>query len=437
MRRNKILHSLGAISVFAVLAPSVYASGFQVFETNASGLGNAFAGAAAESADAASEFDNPASIVRLKNPELDASGVVVMSHGNFYVDSIQFPVPGGKNPVNPLGTSVLPAIHFTSPITERLFFGFGTTVPFGYFTDYGESSLSSNYSAKSQIEAININPSLAYKITEKLSFGLGFDAQYLKAVYNRTVKSFPIPIAPNTTFAINARLLNSCDDWGYGWNAGLLYQFDPCTRVGLSYRSLVRHSPSGDAKLQGSATLATPKGSLVIPIPLFWDLNTNIDLPEMVLLSGYHDFNEKIAGMATVEYTHWSRFSDLPMRLTNGIVNSTITIHEGFHNTFRCALGGNYRFNEHWMWRVGAAYDQSPVDDDNRTTPLPDGNRVWLSTGLQYIFNHYVTADIGYAHLFIESGKVNNIDPLSGHIVGHYDNNYANLLGCQLSVKFN
>lgn len=450
--QKKVIKSFGAVGLLAILAPAVFASGFQTSETNGSGLGNAYAGGAAVAADAGSEFDNPAGMVRLKSTELDASGVAVIAHGNFKVDSMSnimhfngLPLLAkntGNNPVNPLDTNYLPSVHLVAPINERFFFGFGATVPFGYSTDYGENSLSSNFGTKSYIKTINLNPSLAFKINNHFSVGLGFDAQYLKAELNRTFVALPTFLIPQIlSVATNSRIFTTADDWAYGWNAGLLYQYDDATRFGLSYRSSIRHTPTGDMKLKGSAEIATP----LIPIPpinvnLGWDAETTINLPETVLLSGYHDFNQHVAAMASIEYTHWSRFDQLNLHFTNGtslVSVLNMNMKENFRNTFRYSLGGNYRFNENWMWRVGAAYDQSPVTDSNRTIPLPDGDRTWLATGLQYTFNKYFTADAGYAHIFIKNGTVNNVDPIAGNITGHYNDNHANLLGIQLAVKFN
>jgi long-chain fatty acid transport protein len=428
MQHKELIKKLMLLGALAMVSSNGFAAGFQSFETNGSGMGNAYAGGAAIGDDASKEFDNPASIVRLNHPELDISNVFVFAHSTFIAGQMDHPIPGAKNPVDILGTFELPSIHFTSPLTERLYFGFGVTVPFGYSTNYGYDAVSSLYAQKSEISAININPSFAYKVTNKFSVGLGFNVQYLNATYNR---AFMMPLVEQ--MLLQGHMMNKADDWGYGWNAGLLYQFDEKSRIGLSYRSHVYHSPTGDAKING----AIIGGPTPIPVAYYWNLDSDVDLPETVLLSGYHDFNDKIAAMASISYTHWSRFDDLCLKFANGAFPMpNITAHEGFHNSFRFSLGGNYRFNEHFLWRVGAAFDQSPVDDGNRTAPLPDSNRIWLSTGLQYVFNHYVTADAGYSHIFLANGSLHNVDPVYGLITGRYNNNFANLLGVQLSIKF-
>jgi long-chain fatty acid transport protein len=38
------------------------------------------------------------------------------------------------------------------------------------------------------------------------------------------------------------------DEWGFGWNAGILYELDKNNRYGLTYRSEVKIDFDGDYK---------------------------------------------------------------------------------------------------------------------------------------------------------------------------------------------
>jgi long-chain fatty acid transport protein len=426
MRKHQLLTAICSVSLLAVLGSTAYASGFESFETNASGLGNAYAGGAAIADDASTEFDNPAGIVRLANPEVDLGGVIIMAHGKFHEDQTSNPLAWGSNTANPLGTNYMPSLHFVAPLFDRLYFAFGMTVPFGYFTDYEQTSIASDWATESRIMTINLNPSFAFKINDKFSIGAGFDAQYLQAKLNRYVK-----VLIDTDEA-------KADDWGYGWNAGIMYQFNDATRLGLSYRSQVTHRPEGN---NSEERLGMPLG---IGNGLYtYDISTGITIPEVITFSAYHEFSEKIAAMATLNWTHWCKFQQLDMRFTNGfsplgksLPDKDMILPESFHNTYHVALGFNYKIDEHWKLKFGTAYDQSPVDDANRTIQLPDADRIWLATGAEYTFNHYVVVNAGYAHIFIRNGSMNFNDPVVSNIKGHYDHVYANLIGLQVNVKF-
>ncbi|MCL5261557.1 MAG: OmpP1/FadL family transporter [Gammaproteobacteria bacterium] len=435
MRFTKTLSLLLFSVLSGVFSQNIFASAFQSFETSGSGLGNAYAGAAAAAADdVAYEFDNPAGITRIKHPEMALSGVAAIVHSSFTVDHVTplspMSVLLGKNTASPMGTNYLPAFHFATPIINRLFFGFGVTVPFGYFTEYPDDSVASSFATKSRIMTINLNPSLAYQFNDNFSIGVGFDAEYLKADLNRYV-NMQIPILKSS---YQNRITNSADGWGYGWNIGLLYQFNPGTRIGLAYRSKIDNSIAGNGN--GHEVRISP----LSPAPLIanknWDVKSTINLPDMVTLSMYHDFTQSLAGMASVIYTRWDCFDYLTLKFSGSEAPSSgISIHEAFHDSFRYSLGLNYRINDQWLLRFGTAYDQSPVSNQYRTIELPDADRVWLTTGVKYTLNDYFSADLGYAHVFIMNGSVNQSDPAIGNIVGHYDHNYANLVGLQVNVK--
>ena len=91
--------------------------------------------------------------------------------------------------------------------------------------------------------SVNINPSVAYKVTDQLSVGAGFSAQYLKAKLSSAVDfgtrwySLGIPgLLPQQNDGF-AELEG--DSWGVGYNFGLLYEFNKNTRVGyrLSFKN--------------------------------------------------------------------------------------------------------------------------------------------------------------------------------------------------------
>lgn len=101
------------------------------------------------------------------------------------------------------------------------------------------------------------------------------------------------------------------------------------------------------------------------------------------------------------------------------------------------ALGASYKANEHWTFKGGVAWDQSPIRSAAyRPTSLPDKDRYWVAIGAQYAINKQTRIDIGYAHLFIRDTSINNAtDPNKGTVRGSYDSQ-ANIIGVQISHQF-
>ena len=65
--------------------------------------------------------------------------------------------------------------------------------------------------------------------------------------------------------------------------------------------------------------------------------------------------------------------------------------------------------NEAWKLRFGLAYDQTPVPNaEYRLTSLPDNNRTWFSTGVQWKPEKNMALDFGVAYLYLKDADINN-----------------------------
>lgn len=424
MKPTKLLATCSAMMLVGAVSTS-YAGGFQLFEAGVSALGNAFAGTAAVANDASIEFYNPAGMTHLKHPEFSiaATGIQLNTRVNIYnaVNTTKFTVPiiqppptfavsapvTGGSTSYPGGWNLVPAFHFVYP-WHRVAFGFGIDAPFGLQTQYKDDSMARFLATRSRIIVINAGPSVAFQVTPKLSVGVGFDVQYLKANLDQDVAIVPGPInlpgpLPDLP-AVDGTFTNSGDDFGYGWNAGVLYQFTPDTRVGFAYRSKVSH------RLEGNANLDLGNTGIEQLASTFGNVSSNITLPDYMNLSLFHAFNQKFDVMAGVNFTHWSEIQNVTLNFSGPIAESvkTITVPLDFRNTWRFSLGADYHPTQKWTLRVGTAYDQSPVDSDtSRTFRLPDNNRYWLAAGVGYKFSPALSVDLGYSHLFVKDSHIN------------------------------
>ena len=117
-----------------------------------------------------------------------------------------------------------------------------------------------------------------------------------------------------------------------------------------------------------------------------------------------------------------------------------------FDNAWRIALGVNYFSSEKWTFRGGLAWDQSPVNDQNRTVRLPDNDRYWLALGAQYKFGKGGALDFGYTHLFVQSASINQTKQsvlptaagpvtITNNVTGDYDNS-VDIIGIQFTWTF-
>jgi long-chain fatty acid transport protein len=431
------------------------AAGFFLIEQSVSSMGNAYAGSSAEAPDASVIWFNPAGMTRICGNELVAGGHVVIPRVKFHNhDSIYKPdgFPGqgllleGGNGHNAGEAALVGNFYASRQVNDCLWIGFGVTSPFGLVTDYGHEWVGRYYAIRSQLLTININPCVAYKINNCWSIGAGFSAMYLHAKLSNAIDfgyvlGNPPFSAPNPALwqNVDGRAIVKGNSWGFGGNVGILWE--PCcgTRVGLAYRSEVKHNIKGSAKFKDVPQIIGG---------FFPDqrVKSDVRLPSIVSLSGYHEFNSCWAILGDISWFKWDVIKDLTFHFKDPtlLLSETSTTTLKWENTFRYSLGATYRPNCCWAFRIGAAYDKSPVRSKEYATPrVPDADRIWTTLGAHYQWNQCLGFDVGYAHLFAREPKVDKTDSfgpgqedfLKGALIGHW-NASTDIISAQVVWNF-
>lgn len=416
MTLNKVYRLL-LVSGMAIGAASVaQASAFQIWEQDAAAIGDYHAGGAAEANDASTEWYNAAGMTRLKHQQLSlgATGIIVSARykGSVTSDAL-FPVTSSGT-TNGGTANLVPNLHYVAPINDKWAFGFGVTVPFGLSTDYPSNSFAAGAATKTKVEVIDIAPSLAYQINRVVSIGVGPDAQYLDGTFDNAVQ-FTTNLADADT--------NTGNDWAWGFHAGMLFQFTPHTRLGISYRSQVVHH------MKGKSEIATT------PPQTNDNLKLRVTMPAYTMLSFYHDFNKRWSVMATAAYTQWSVIQNLILQnVATPTGSQTVTIPQGFRNTWNFALGAHYRPNQKWTLMGGLGFDETPVNREDRNIRLPDNDHYALAAGAKYHVTQNLAIGGGYSHIFMHTATINNTNNVGGDVVTQTGNvkGDANIIGLQL-----
>ncbi len=431
-----------AVTALCFSTPNAYAGGFSLFgEGNGLNAGDFGAGVAAEAGDASTLNYNPAGLARLKGQQLVVSGNYVAVSGKFNGTStwstttvpLTFTqtannVSGGRN-------GFIPAFYYSRQLTDKLGFGVGAYVPFGLETNWSPLGPVRYAATKSSLHVINVAPGLGAKVTDRLSFGAAFDFQYAK-VNLSSVVGIPIAPRPFTPTFFDSTSSNTGVSFGFGGHAGLLFQPDEHTRVGLTYFSRIQHQFEGSSTLTGQIVTGGAGVGTFRSTALFSDTAT---FPAHVVLSGYRDVNNKVALMGTVAWVEWSTLTHLAMNnlAAPGPAFARVVVPENFRNTWRVAGGMKYHVNEKVTLRGGVGYDQTPTNNADRNLRLPDGNRVAVAVGGHYQYNDKLGVDVGWTHLFMKRARINNTTVVTtsrvnvvGNVRGH-----ANIFGGQLTWK--
>mgnify|MGYP001373235619 CR=1 FL=1 len=397
---------LAACLTLAACGSAAHAAGYALIEQNASGLGNAYAGQAASAQDASTIFFNPAGMTMLPDRQVVLAGHLIKPQAEF--SGGVTPNIGGGNGGDAGGLAFVPNAYFAFRLTPDVHLGIGAFAPFGLKTDYDSTWVGRVHAIESELKTINVNPSIAWKLNDTLSLGAGVSIQYIEATLtNATGAGLPPVIG-----AVKG------DDYGWGFNLGLLWKASERTRFGLAYRSKIDHTLEGDLKMNGAVVVA----------PVYAD----VTLPDSASLSAFHRINDRWDVMADVSWTSWSRFDVLNVVNAAGV--SVTSTPENWDDTWRVSVGANWRLNDRLMLRGGIAYDETPVSDRYRTARIPDEDRTWLAFGAQYRLSPQSLIDVGYAHLFVKDARIDELrTPLT--LRGEYDS-AVDILSVQLTHTF-
>ncbi len=433
----KAVSSLRIVSalVLGLGTASVHAAGFQLLEQNASGMGNAYAGSAAIADNASTIFFNPAGMTQLEGINVSAGASAIKPSFKFKNEgSTGFGGTAGRggNGGDAGSLGVVPNAYISWQLNPSWYIGLGIGAPFGLMTEYDDDNWVGRYhSKKFSIESINVNPSIAYKVNDQLSIGAGVNWMHLDAEFSRAA---PL-VHPLAGYLGDMDATVNMKGDGWGWNLGMTYQVTPETRLGLSYRSKVKIDADGKTKVRNH-NVTNP--AAIPGIAQQANASTTVELPDTAVFSVVHDLNSQWQLLGDISWTGWSSIKSLDIKNTGNPLVTSDGLDLRFRDTWRLALGANYKLNHQWTLKTGVAYDQSPVDSSKyRPTSLPDNDRYWLSFGVQYNHNDRTTVDVGYTHLFLKNTSINNDTAAreKGIVRGEYKSN-ANMIGVQLSHRF-
>ncbi len=431
-------------------AGAANAAGFALIEQSGSGMGNAYAGAAATAEDASTIFFNPAGMTYLPDSQLVVALHAIRPSAEFgNDDSHRAALTGGLATLGGDGgdagdLALVPNIYFARAVSDNVRLGIGISAPFGLKTEYGGGWVGRYQAIKSELKTININPSIAFKVGNQLSLGFGVSAMRASAELTNAVDFGTICAASLAGCGVGATFQQhdglarlEGDDWGFGWNAGAIFQVTNATRFGLAYRSQVHQTLDGTIKFSN-----VPAAFAVSPALTATFANGNITAklttPDSLSASLVHQFDPQWDVMADLTWTRWSKFERLTAVRSSGAIVSDVP--ENWENTIRASIGASYRYNDALKARVGLAYDESPVSTKFRTPRIPDNDRVWLSLGVGYQLFPTASLDVGYTHIFVRDTSINKVNDASSALLrdlvaGSYDSN-VNILSVQYTHRF-
>ncbi len=405
---RKFYYTVSVIAVSALFAQSAYAAGFAVHEQSAASQGNAYAGIAAGGDDISSSFFNPATLARYSGIHAVGSFSVVAGQADFTPHSATTvfgtPITGGDGG-NLIRTGYVPAFTGSWEFTPDWFLGLSVNAPYGFETEGDGGWIGRYHALGSKLRGVEIDPMVAWKAADWVSFGAGFRAMKLSArlssnidIGTASAAGGGVPLFTPGDPAFDSVASIKGDDWAYGYTLGMTLTPMPDTRIGIGYRSKM------DATLRGTAdfTLSPQGQALSFASGQLVDTGATaaVTTPETVTLGIEHDLSPQWTVGAEADWTRWSRFQEIRVQFDNPAQADDVT-RENWKDSWFLSLGATYHPDDDWTLRAGVAYDEGVIQSGAQRGPrIPDSDRYWASLGAGYKLTEATTINAAYSHIF-------------------------------------
>jgi long-chain fatty acid transport protein len=426
---NKTVVTLAALTSILPALP-VDAAGLWLYEMGTPDVGTASAGMASRASDAATAFANPAGMTRLGRSQLMVGAQPMYGDIQFDTEEATF---GGGDGGNAGGFSPTGSLAYVHSLSSDLKFGatFGSYLGLG--VDFKDTWAGRYYIQEEDFLTAIANGAVGYRVNDWLSVGGG-----LSVVYGE------LDAQTNLHNAFDGggdgRMKFKADDTAFGWNAGLLIEPRPDTRVGLTFISKVDLKYKDKPSYKG----AGPRLSAALGLSGLADAETKFDftLPDQLMLSTYHELTPDIALMLDLGWQKWSEFGQIGLSIdtttaTGETLAPSTTADANFQDTWHIALGARYRLNALWSVSAGFAYDSSPVSNSDRSIVLPLDRQYRYAAGVQYALRKDIT--LGAAYEYMDAGKApidQSGNALKGDLKGRFDDNAFHILALSMNWTF-
>lgn len=430
--KNSTIKLTAAAVLVAGSISAAQAGGFQLMEQSVAGLGRAYAGAGVVGDDISAVWYNPAGMTLLPGTQFQFGGAFA---------ALDLPVKDNAgNTDNGRKHAVpIPNMFLTHQINESAWFGIGLTVPYGMATEYGRGYTLADKGMNSEIKVFDINPNLAFKLTDKVSIGFGASLEYAQAF----VESAITPSATGPYGRLKAT------SWAAGFNLGVMWEPVETVRVGLAYRSSVKHTAKGELKIGAGDTSRTTY------VPGLTSSSNGakatLKAPQTVNLSATWEVTPKWRVSGLIHWSDWSTFKTLDISTDNpyaqgsiSLINaalhngngSKISIKNNWKDSWLFTLGTDYTINDEWTVRGGVAYEKSPVQSNYRLTIIPDMDRMWFTLGATWHVTKQLQGDFGFAWIHGIGNKNVYDSQTNSEVVGKFKRCESYLFGAQMVYKF-
>lgn len=280
-------------------------------------------------------------------------------------------------------TLLSPFAYLAMPLDSAHHWVVGLSVnsPFGYDTKWPADWQGRSLVRESRIRTLYVQPTVAYRVSNRFSLGAGVDLVGADYKLDRAVGEFD-----------GASAAYKASGQGIGFNVGIYGRAGEAIAFGITYRSAVKVKMT-----DGTATFTGVPATQTALFPTTADFNTTLQLPSQLSAGISNHLTDRLLLNFTFELTGWSVLDSTNINYANN-ARATERLGRRYEDAMTFRVGSEYQYNDALALRLGLYYDESPVRDQNITADLPDANMLGGSVGIGYRLGRHLSVDAAYTY---------------------------------------
>lgn len=460
------------------MLPLAYAAaeGYQVNSQSAKQSGMGHVGAAMKLGAESMHF-NPAGLAFMdKNVDLSAGISGVFANAKF--TNGDYTAKSDNKASTPL------YVYAGFKIYDFLAAGVSINTPYGSSINWGKDWRGAHLVQEISLKAFNIQPTVSWKITDRLSVGAGLMMEFgnisldraligpgamtnmANGLIKQVVAAHPefAPLIPGMIGPLQKQMAKYDDasaasvqldgDAGVrmGFNVGAMFDINDKLTVGLSYRSKVTarvkegnialdYANQKDLesimsqvngliqqlKAQGVAVPPSLDKGIGVPPLEQGTFSAELPLPDNWNVAITYKPTNRWILSGEVQFVGWGAYKSLDVNFSpSSLAGYSLKAEKNYHNTRIYRLGAQFGATKRLDVRLGAYFDESPVKDNYLNPETPSMDKLGLTAGLSFRPVSALSVDFAFSYVtgFGRDGSYTDKDMLTGAdrtFGGHYD----------------
>jgi len=307
-----------------------------------------------------------------------------------------------------------PNAYVTWKALDRMSVGVGLFSRAGLGCEYPEDWPGRYNWTKVELTSYEVNPNVAFKITDTLSFGGGLRLQSMEADLYRMVSAGTPFVDPDLKMHLKGDAEALAYDVGIYWQAASNISF------GVSYQSRATEDIKGHVTCAGQRVGA----------------KCELTTPAEVFLGASMRPNEKLKVNVGTVITIWNSFDTLAISFDEPLLGKSngVSVAKDWELTVRPQIGVEYKLTDVLALRAGYAYDQAPDPDAHADYMVPGNDRNLFSVGAGLDFGKWF-CDLSYVYLFMPKRDI-EARPAEGVFESTFMNGDAHMIGASVGCRF-